>query len=164
MSELVVGGIIWIACFVGGIGVGNSFKKRKEFLAMLLDFDRYLSSCVANLKLPISAIISQFCQDKGASVQDFFGQVRASFEQSDRAILEHSVARSPLFKKDAGVVISYFSDIGKTGYDAQIALLKHHSAMLEGAYKKAEIDYVSNGKLCYKLGFLLGLAIMILVV
>ena len=164
MSELVVGGIIWIACFVGGIGVGNSFKKRKEFLAMLLDFDRYLSSCVSNLKMPITTAISQFCQDKSASVQDFFGQVRASFEQGDRAILEHSVARSPLFKNDLSVVISYFSDIGKTGYDAQIALLKHHSAMLEGAYKKAEKDYFSNGKLCYKLGFLLGLAIMILVV
>ena len=164
MSQLVVGGIIWIACFVGGIGVGNSFKKRKEFFAMLLDFDRYLSSCVANLKLPIITVISQFCQDQGASVQDFFGQVRSSFEQNDREILERCLARSPLFKKDTGVVISYFLDIGKTGYEAQIALLKHHSAMLDVAYQKAEKDYVSNGKLCYKLGFLLGLAIMILVV
>ena len=164
MSEMIVGGVIWIACFIGGMGIGNGYKKRKDFFLVLLDFDRYLNSCVTNLKLPITTVIDQFVGERNGAEQAFFSAVRLSFEQGDKGVLEQCVARSPLFKKDKNTVVLYFSDIGKTGFEAQIALLKHHSAMLDAACKKAEKEYKSNGKLCYKLGFLLGMAIMILVV
>ena len=163
MTEIIVGGIIWIACFIGGLGIGNSYKKRKDFFLVLLEFDRYLNSCVTNLKLPITTIIGQFLEEHNDAEQTFFRCVSQSFEQNDKGTLEQCVALSPLFKKDKNTVVSYFSDIGKTGFEAQIALLKHHSAMLDSACKRAEKEYEGNGKLYYKLGFLLGMAIMILV-
>ncbi|MGN0771694.1 MAG: stage III sporulation protein AB [Christensenellales bacterium] len=164
MSEIIVGGAIWIACFIGGIGIGNAYKKRKEFFTELLDFDTYLNSCVVNLKMPILQVIDNYIKNKDKIVVRFFQGVAESIDTGDKEILNKKIADSPLFKKDRDMVFSYFADIGKSGYDTQIALLKHHTQILSDAANKAQKEYASNGKLCYKLGFLLGLAIMILVV
>lgn len=65
-------------------------------------------------------------------------------------------------KSDKILLREFFVELGKFDYDTQLSKLESNRAQLSKALQQAEKDSKTTGQMLAKLGFVLGIAIMII--
>ena len=72
--------------------------------------------------------------------------------------------RSPYLSKDERRLIGeYLGSLGKSDASAQTAVIKHYDIKFQESYSKSVQEALSAGEPAYKLGILIGIALMIIV-
>ncbi len=166
MVRIWIGGLLWVACTLVGIGIARSYKNRAKFLHEWNEFCIVLNNSIKNLKLPQSKIIEKFVMDKSGQFVDFLKGYDEYLKSQikDNKALDNLVDKSPLLKRERKHLREFLDSLGKVDYNLQVDILKYQSQLVEHLKQVAEKEYKTNGMLWYKLGFVLGLVVMILVV
>jgi len=161
-----IGGLLWIACTLVGIGIGTSYKKRAKFFKEWNEFCIVMNNSVKNLKIPQSKIIEKFVMDKSGQFVEFLKEYNQYLQSQikESQTLDNLVKKAPLFKKENKYLRDFFDSLGTVDYNLQVDILKYQTELVEHLEQVANKEYKTNGMLWYKLGFVLGLVIMILVV
>lgn len=166
MVRLWIGGLLWVACTLVGIGVGNSYKKREKFWDEWKEFCLVMSNSIKNLRMSQSKIIEKYVMDKKGQFIEFlvcYDQYLNS-QIKDTKKLDELVKNTPLFKKEYKYLKEFVQSLGKVDFNMQVDILNYQCNLVDRMADISKKQMKSNGLLWYKLGFVIGLVIMILVV
>ena len=158
------GGII-IVCITTCCGIlfARKYKKRKEFFAQFEEFNARFLTEISYFKRPLAEFIYEF---RGHGE---YGELIEKMVKNKNRGLEEGIAIDLetipfLNKEEKGFLLEYFLTLGKGNSASQKAYYLGKGEEIARQRKKTEEDAKKYGDLYWKLGFLLGLAILILIV
>lgn len=166
LISLIAGGILFIVSTYIGMVIRKHYKKRRDFFR---DFDEFLTMLeneVSFLKTPLKTIISNFSAEKKGEFVKFLEGYSTLMDSGTPLTYDNIKKKAGLgFLKqpEADYVFQFFTGLGKTDAKTQLLEIKKTMAKNSDCLAKAEKDFKNNGALAYKLGILLGLAVMIFV-
>ena len=149
--------IVFFTSLCGWI-LAKRYKKRRDFLMQLSEFnDRFLSE-VDYYKRPLKEFILEYPykNEFGDFLLDFtggLGEKTLSLDELEFLTIENK-----------RLIHSCFSMLGKGDTASQKKYFNGMKELLKKAYGEAETTYKKYGNLYVKLGFLCGLLIVILII
>ncbi|MDR1906554.1 MAG: stage III sporulation protein AB [Clostridiales bacterium] len=167
MLSIAAGAALFVACLYGGVGIKHYYKTRAEYFARINDFCNLLIDEISNLKTPLIKILENFAflkKDELSKHITAYAEVLSRdvipYEEQIRELLS-----SPYLKKEEiRLIADFLMILGRSRSESQVANIKHYKNKFEEVSKKAGEAYTVQGALAYKLGILLGIALMIIVV
>lgn len=153
--------IVAFTSFCGYL-LAKKYRQKKHFFSQLALFNERFLSELAYFRRPIREFIFAYSYSG-----EFFQFLNDSFYKNTQ-ISFHDILNSSTYAflkgEEKVFVVNYFSMLGKADSIAQKAYFSSMKDML----KKAEIDAINENKkygdLYIKMGFLLGLLILILII
>ena len=153
--------IVAFTSFCGYL-LAKKYRQKKKFFSQFVLFNERFLSELAYFRRPIREFIFAYSYQG-----EFFQFLEESFSQnalvSFQSVLNTN-AYTFLSAEDKALVDNYFSMLGKADSMAQ----KAYFSSVKDVLKKAEADAISESKkygdLYVKMGFLLGLLILILII
>ena len=164
MLKLTIGGILCFICAYLGIVGKQYYDKRYRYLRDYNDFLLMLSDGISYSKDRLPYICKRYVEGgKGA----FCSNLKEYIELIDGgSVREEDVKKcfeyKCLKKSDKILLREFFVELGKFDYDTQLSKLESNRAQLSKALQQAEKDSKTTGQMLAKLGFVLGIAIMII--
>lgn len=158
--------VVCLCCaFVGG-AIGNRYRARQRFAEQWEAFNREMLNNVRFIKTPLHDFIERHRGKTKGSFDRFLESydrlcVEGRAEEKGIAALSD---RADVDRKTCAQLTAYFTALGKCDEENQLRTLEYYQGVL-GDYA-AECGKLSrtNGKLAERLGFLIGLAVMIMLV
>ncbi|MEG1395240.1 MAG: hypothetical protein RR993_01770 [Clostridia bacterium] len=185
MIGLIVGGIICLCSTFCGICIEGYYKKRNAYMQDFLNFVEFALQNIKFAKDNTDKIFDDFLQQyygldtrkiltencvKNKKIKPFaqtlielkseFGKSKTIGKQNLYDICQNKI----LNKKQIFVSIEIFGKFGVLDYANQLNHLEKSRSLLTKEVEMSNKFVNVNGKLAYKLGFLLGLALMILMI
>lgn len=166
MVKLLVG--LAIVCFCAFLGyfLSKKYRKRKDFFLQMSQFnDRFLAE-ISYYRRPITRFLTQFSY-KGEfdSLLSYFYQSLQEDSCGGRRTLEVGKGELPFLSSDElSFVKDYFQTLGKGDCNSQNGYFTAAKGQINVIKEKSESDCKKYGDLYVKLGFLAGLALLILIV
>ena len=152
--------IICITTFCGNL-FARKYKKRKLFFIQMEEFNARFLTEISYYKRPVVEFIHTV-QGEGE-----YGEVLEHVTQEKSGKKENSYSflseYSFLSREERGFIAEYFSALGKGDAASQKAYFHGKGEDLSLIRKRAEEEHKKYGDLYWKLGFLCGLAILILI-
>lgn len=163
MDRLILGVIIVVFCTVVGFLLAKKYRKRKQFFAQLYLFNERFLNELSYYRRPLAECIGQFAyKGEFALLLDLYFECIES--GSYLLDVKNNAEFSFLTEEEKNGVIDYFRMLGKgdsasqkTHFSAQQASLQKWRVDAENLAKKYEDLYV-------KLGFLIGLFLLIILI
>jgi stage III sporulation protein AB len=165
--SIIAGGILFLVSAYVGMAIKHHYKKRRDFFIACLEFIDVLTDEISFLKTPLPDIILRFKEGKKGefiSLLNTYNGLIAEGKPTDAAALNKSFQLHFLNTLEKEALITFFATLGKTDAQTQLLGLKNHRAKTEVNVKASEAKYKTTGLLAYKLGVLIGIAVMIFVV
>ena len=155
--------IVAFTSFCGYV-FAKKYRKKKNFFIQMKEFNERFLSEVAYYKRPIGDFIAQFSYEGEFSelLERFFTRLKSDGEEK---LSEEDFSDYPFLTKDERAFIAdYFLMLGRGDSASQKAYFSAQKPVLE-QYKTSSVETCKKyGDLYIKLGFLLGLAILVLIV
>ncbi len=131
-----------------------NYRKREEYLRDFMNFNRRMISEVNFSKNSLPNIINE----NGYGSE--FGETLREFGEN----LSGGKVNSKTFLKDEDLKVldGYFSSLGRSDKDTQSEALKASADSIKKLYEEAREETKKYSKLYIKLGFLIGLAVFII--
>ena len=146
--KIVFLSIIFLSCGLIGIMIKRYHKKRKNFYLETLSFLRKMKEEITFRKT-------------------FFKEIKNESPHSDELedmILGKIAPESVLNNEEQKELQSYFKDVGKSSISFEIENVDKALNYVEEKCKETKDGYERKGNLSVKLGFLIGIAIFVLLV
>ena len=166
MLNLLAGGILFLISAYIGLAVKRHFEKRRDFFKDAVEFVDTLTDEVSFLKTPLPQIIQRFGVDKKGDFRDAlltYAEHIGSGKSTEFQPLSQALKLSRLTDGERDIMLSFLAGLGKTDAKTQLAALKNYRARLESFREESQKKFKTTGLLAYKLGILVGIAIMIIV-
>lgn len=164
--------VLAVGCIVCGCGtvIGSiicaQYRSRRQFAEDWHAFCVYLRQQIGYLHTPLEQIASEYIQEHRKSVFTDYLQEYA------KIITVGSIQRDAITKLSAHAEVTanmrekltaFFVALGRTDEQSQIQSLAYDSQVLQTYADECRDKEKKQGNLAWKLGFLLGLAVMILI-
>ncbi|MDR3293020.1 MAG: stage III sporulation protein AB [Clostridiales bacterium] len=167
MLSLIAGAALFVACLYGGAGIRRYYKVRSGYFEEINNLCGMLIDEIANLKTPLEKILENFTFLKRGEIVRQIDAYRTLLKTEVIASRESvmKVVDSAYLKKEEKLILTdFFMLLGRSHAESQIVNIKHYKLKFEEIGAKAKEAYRVQGALAYKLGILLGIALMIIVV
>lgn len=144
--------LLIISTFIGYV-LSCKFSDRQAFYLDFASFNKKLKQEVAFKQSTILSLINQLNEDSdfNLSIKSFFIKNELSFD------------KKYLTEEEKNYFFDYIKELGKTEKSFQIEYLNATNEMLILKQKESEEDVKKYKKLYIKIGFLIGLILLILV-
>ncbi|MDR2091564.1 MAG: stage III sporulation protein AB [Clostridiales bacterium] len=167
MFSLIAGASLFVGSLYGGAGVRHYYKTRAEYFEGLNNLCNLLIDEIVHLKTPLFKILDNFTYMKkdefSKHVNAFAALLKEEIIANRESVLK--ILECVWLKKEERVVIADFLMIlGRSHSESQAANIGHYKNKFAEIAAKAKEAYKVQGGLAYKLGILLGIALMIVVV
>lgn len=166
MLEIIAGALLMTACAYGGVSIKRIFRIRRDTAAFFEEFVQLLKTEVRHLKTPVAQVIELYCAGKKGTGCDMLKKFLAS--RADGVLtaseLKGRIKSIYLSEADNMLIASFLFALGRYDYESELMLLERYSTQFTARKKTAEDELVKKGGMYYKLGVLMGLALMIIVV
>ncbi len=161
MIKFIIGiAVVVFSTYIGRL-FSRRYKRRKDFFQAFDSFNHRFLSELGYSKRPIGELCASI-QTKG----EFYDLVNAVMSQ--RAARRSSPADLAeyyfLSQEERGLTREYFSVFGKGDTASQKSYFSQAGNSISSLKTKAEDDYKKYSDLYTKLGFLCGLAVMVIIV
>lgn len=164
--------VLAVGCIVCGCGtvIGSiicaQYRSRRQFAVDWHAFCVYLKQQIGYLHTPLEKIAAEYIQEHRTSVftdylQEYVKIVTAGSIQRD-AISKLS-ARAEVTPNMREKLSTFFVSLGSTDEQSQMQSLAYDCQVLQAYADECRDKEKKQGNLAWKLGFLLGLAVMILI-
>lgn len=158
MLKIIIGiAVILFTSFCGYL-LSKKYLERKNFYTRLSEFNIRFLSELSYRKRPIKTFLDE-CEYKGP-----FREVLEEYKRSLSGEETDFLSFRFLSKEESLFLTDYFSMLGKGDSVSQKNYFTAENARIEQYLKEADLNAKRYGDLYVKLGFLLGLAILILIV
>lgn len=163
MLKLTIGGILCFICAYLGIVGKQYYEKRYRYLKDFYDFILLLIDGISYSKDRLAQICKRFVTSgKG----EFCKNLKEYIELIENGGAEGEVSKifayKCLRKSDRAVIGEFFCELGKYDYDTQLSKLEMYKSQLLKILQQSEKESKTTGQMLAKLGFVLGIAIMII--
>lgn len=148
--KLFFGIICCLICTVFGVALSDKFVKRNKFFKDFLNFNKKLISEISFGQKKLSDIMKDFSHD-------------GDFKKAISEFRPDTVLPKYLKEEEKSLFIDYVNGVGKKDKDTQLKELAEMNVKLTELSVQAEKDLKKYKPLYIKLGFLTGLAILIMV-
>lgn len=148
--KLFFGIICCLICTVFGFVLSDKFVKRNKFFKDFLNFNKKLISEVSFGQKKLSDIMKDFSCD-------------GDFKKAISKFCPNTVLPKYLNEEEKALLIDYVNGVGKKDKDTQLKELAEINTKLTELSEQTEKDLKKYKPLYIKLGFLTGLAILIMV-
>ena len=166
MAKFLIG--IAIVAFTSfcGFTLAKKYRIRKNFFTQFYEFNGRFLSEVAYFKRPLAEICSRFVYrgDFDLLLKSFFKKQKEYGERMGAASTLDLREYSFLTADEQAFVGDYFLTIGRGDSISQKAYFSSAKEKLADYKQKSEVECKKYGDLYLKLGFLCGLAVLILIV
>ena len=164
MFKILLGiAVLFFSTFCGYF-FSKKYRNRKDFFVKMSAFNDCFLNEIFYYKRPLSEVV------KESSLKGGFGLFASYFLKNlsrPNLLLDSKVALENMgcFSKDEQeFILRYFSSLGKGDSRAQTQYFLSIKTSLNEYMDRAKADYSRYGKLYLKLGFLSGLAILVLII
>lgn len=163
MEKFLLGLVVVAFTSLCGYVFAGKYRRKKSFFYQLFEFNERFLGEISYAKRPIVEFARRY------SYTDEFEELLEAFEKElqseEEFFLEETIEDFSFLNDDEKIAISdYFRTIGRGDSSSQKAYFTTMKAQL-GEYKKNSAQACGRyGDLYVKLGFLFGLAVMILIV
>lgn len=166
MWTLILGGALFFCFAYVGIGIRSYYAKRRDIYKDSVAYIDYLKENIGFLKTPLGILTRNFCSDRKGELVKILNRYVALIDKgclnSDSV---NKLVSSPYIDKDRkDMFATFFYGLGKVDCDTQIEQLQRMRAALVPLAEHYEKKYRTTGVLAYRLGILLGIAVMIIAV
>jgi len=160
MTKLILGIVIVAFTSFCGSLLAKKYKKRRDFLIQLSEFnDRFLNE-VNYYKRPLKEFFAEY------QYKDEFGDFLLNYtaklgtQNGEIEVDDYDF----LMDEDKRIVQNYFSMLGKGDTASQKTYYGGMKEIVKSTYLDAENTYKKYGNLYVKIGFLCGLLFLILII
>jgi len=167
MLSVIAGAMLFTVSLYVGAGIRAYHRTRRKLFEELLSFNRIFGEEINYLKTPVRQIVKDFISDKNGELCKILTTFLTVLEKEVIYTADKIVAeiKNPYIKKEENKLIAeYLNTLGKSDAATQMVSIKHYGIKFEEAFSKAKEDAKVIGELSYKLGILIGIALMIIVV
>ena len=164
MLKLAIGGILCFICTYLGIVGKQYYDKRHRYLKDFYDFLLLLVDGISYSKDRLAQICKRFvASEKGAfskNLKEYLKLIeeKGSIDEDVPKLFYYKCLR----KSDRAIIGEFFVELGKYDYDTQLSKLEMYKSQLLKILQQAEKECKTTGQMLAKLGFILGIAIMII--
>lgn len=166
MISLIAGAILFFCSAYIGIEIRKYYRKRVRFFSLWLEFIDQLTTQISYLRTPLYEIIDSFLKDKKGEFCDvllkYKGQI-SKIDDCDKSINSHCDKLGFLKAQEKELFNGFFKMLGKTDWNTQVLNLKNYRQNVLEIQQLTIKNLKQNGFLAYKLGILIGIAILIIV-
>lgn len=147
---------VCIVLFLTYVGyfASEKFRDSKKFYISWLKFHQTFLYEICYTRRPVQEIVKRFSEEKESDFEAFLREYEKKHEWKGKI--------DCLNTEENEFLKEYFSFLGRSDYNAQKEYFDSVTKKLEGMQKESEIKAARYTDLYVKLGFLLGLAIVIL--
>lgn len=170
MYSLIFGGALCICSTYIGFAIKKSFDNKKLFFVEWLSFVQFLSQNITFLKRPICEIIENFIASENLRKKSSFKNLLLDYKSLIENCQISNEKLNEIIKKNTPLTIcqqknarDFFATLGTIDKDSQLNNLNLLIEYINKSIKICEKNCASTGALSYKLGFVIGLAIMIII-
>ncbi|MDR2047007.1 MAG: stage III sporulation protein AB [Clostridiales bacterium] len=166
MLSVIAGALLFLGSLYGGVSIRHYYKTRARYFEELNNLCNLLIDEIIHLKTPLLKILKNFTsmkKDEFSKHTDAFAELLRREVLADRESVLKILDCAYLKKDERIIVADFFMILGRSHSDSQEANIKHYRNKFLEAGGKAEEAYRVKGNLAYKLGILLGIALMIIV-
>lgn len=164
MWTMILGGVLFFCLAYIGIGIRAYYARRKELYCDCIEYIDYLKENIGFLKTPLKELSLNFCKEKKGEWAKLLNKYIALLEKG--SITSEKIDKlvsSPYIDKERQAVFSqFFSELGKVDCDTQLEQLQRVKASLIPVKDYYGKKYRTTGVLAYRLGILLGIAVMVI--
>ncbi|MDR3263527.1 MAG: stage III sporulation protein AB [Clostridiales bacterium] len=167
MLSLIAGAFLFIGCLYGGAGIKHYYKVRAEYFEEINNLCNMLIDEITHLKTPLIKIFENFTymkKDEFSKHINAFSELLRREVIAERASLLAITDTVYLKKEERTIIADFLSLLGKSHSESQVINIKHYKNKFEEISLKAKEAYKVQGTLAYKLGILLGIALMIITI
>jgi stage III sporulation protein AB len=167
MLSLIAGASLFVGSLYGGVGIRHYYKTRAEYFEGLSNLCNLLIDEIVHLKTPLFKILDNFTYMKKDEFSKHINAFAALLKDeviADREKVLKILECVYLKKGERLVVADFLMILGRSHSESQAANIGHYKNKFEEIAGKAKEAYRVQGSLAYKLGILLGIALMIIVV
>ncbi|MDR1940311.1 MAG: stage III sporulation protein AB [Clostridiales bacterium] len=167
MISLIAGTLLFVGCLYGGAGVRHYYKVRAAYFDELNNLCNLLIDEITHLKTPLIKILEDFAYMKKSEFSKHISVFKETLKTevlADKRSIEQIIDAAYLRRDEKIIIADFLSLLGKSHSQSQIINIKHYKNKFEEISVKARETYRVQGSLAYKLGILLGIALMIITV
>lgn len=162
MLTIIAGSMLFIASSYIGMQVKRHYAKRKQYIADLLEFIEHYENQISYLKTPLNEIIAKYCDNKKGEIVKMLHRLIEYL--NNKKLGEETLQSSLLSRGENQAIMSYFLAIGASNMANELNKIKSIKGVIISMLGKSREQYNKNGLLAYKLGVLIGIALMLIVV
>ncbi len=166
MWTLIVGAVVCTCGTIVGAILQGQYRARAKFAADWSEFCVLLKQDISYLHLPLAQIVREYLQK---TPKGEFRELLARFAEilerdSVRAERVAVLCKSANVRKTQGAALQAFlNDLGRLDEHSQLSRLERDGEQIARYAQACAAEEKKLGGLALKLGFLLGLAVMILI-
>lgn len=167
MLSLIVGASLFVGSLYGGAGIRHYYKTRAEYFEGLNNLCNLLLDEIVHLKTPLFKIFDDFAYMKKDEFSKHINAFAALLKEdviADREKVLKILECVYLKKEERLIAADFLMILGRSHSESQAANIRHYKNKFEEIAAKAKESYRVQGGLAYKLGILLGIALMIIAV
>ncbi|MDE6550192.1 MAG: hypothetical protein K2M44_01660 [Clostridia bacterium] len=166
MWTLILGGVLFFCFAYVGIGIRSYYAKRRDIYRDSVSYIDYLKENIGFLKTPIGVLTRNFSKDRKGEFAKMLNKYVALIDKGCLSVESvNKMVASPYIDKERQELMSqFFYGLGKVDCDTQIEQLLRMRAALLPIAEHYDKKYRTTGVLAYRLGILLGIAVMIIAV
>lgn len=158
-----LGAILIISAFgFWGISKSERLRKRRDSLLLTVSSLTLLENEIDYSQKDIASALLSVGAVKGFPLfRDIASRLKSSsvYEAFSDALASSDICLS---KPDTEILLEFSQNLGALSKDSQIGSIRHAKELLHAANAAASEDYKKYGKLYRNMGFLLGIAVCIL--
>lgn len=162
MLSIISGSICFICSSYIGIQIKKYYKRRYELLNDLIWLLGLIFDEIASFREPILNIInkSRLCIEN----EEFLKVTQDIKNYYENRLNEPNINNIHLKKDERILLNEYFKMLGVSSVDRDKSRTKEIITVLESKSKLSKMEMEKSGTLAYKLGVLIGIALMIILV
>ena len=156
--RMLFGVMLVIASTAGGYWLSLRKKRRSLFFSDFRNFHREMVGAATFTKRSVLQVIA------GMPAEREFGGVLRRYRESLAARASFEPEIDELTDEEKSVVRNYFGQIGKGDGETQGKFLEYYTQKIDELCDRSEKERERYSKLYIKLGFLIGLILLILII
>lgn len=167
MLSVIAGALLFVGSLYTGAGVKRYYKIRMRYFEETVNLCNLLTDEITNLKTPLLKIFDNFILTKKDELSKHiatFSELLQREVTPDKSAVLNILDVFYLKRAERSVIADFLLTLGKSRAESQASNIKHYQNKLDELFKRAKEAYRVQGTLAYKLGILLGIALMIIVV
>lgn len=170
MYSIIFGGILCMCSTYIGFAIKNTLDNKKKFFNEWLEFTQYALQNIGFLQKPINEIINDFSLNQTSKKKSQFRKLLDNYYQLiEKAALSKDTINQAvknycqLDKSQSKSAEDFFLNLGTVDKQMQLNQLKMQLEYLNTTIAACDNKCKTIGALSYKLGFVIGLALMLLI-
>jgi|LGOV01.1.fsa_nt_gb stage III sporulation protein AB len=156
---------ILIGCSYIGYGVGHYYVKRQHLLQNLISFASYVRAEIAFAHLNLENIVKTHIPEFDKNFRIVLKNYLKTLKKSDYITikeLRENVSSIYLEENELNEMLQFFSFLGKSDIDSQITIIDKHLVSFKNFLNSAKGQRERYSGMSKKLGFLMGILILII--